>query len=120
MNQEVKFLDVTLIYEHHSHGKVRLYGCAWCYTLRLIIEPIAHLPPWQLVLLKGSLMLTPYKLLGSPNLHSGWYLFLCVCWHRNSPNYVCPIFRHALNGCAATLFLCVCICNYTLGHGAVY
>ena len=40
----------------------------------------------------------PYKMVSSPNLHSGWGLFLCVCAcsHCNDPNYICPIFRRTL------------------------
>ena len=59
----------------------------------------------------------PYKPVGSTNLRSGWGLFLCVhvcvCSHRNSPNYICPIFRRALNSHGCTYSYCNDLCCNT-------
>ena len=45
----------------------------------------------------GRVEVSPH--IDSPNLGSGWGLFLSVCQHCCWPNYVCPISRHALNSC---------------------
>ena len=55
----------------------------------------------------------PYKSVGRPNLCSGQGLFLWVCLHRNHPNYVCPIFRHALNAHGCMYSYCDDLCCNT-------